>query len=104
MRLVAALVALAVAAEARASEPPVLVLIARAPIDAGALAGVLRTYLEGYSIEVEPAGDEGAPPALREQLSDARERGDSRRAVAVVRLVEGEGRIEVQLIDRLGEK
>jgi hypothetical protein len=88
---------------AGAEEPHALLLITSPPLDGRALSDVLRLYLDGYSVKVEVAEDP-APPSLPQQLEGARTAGEERRALAVVRLVPGEGRVEIQLTDRVGDK
>ncbi len=107
--LLAALVAQGPAAPASASRPGVDVAVtAAAPIDAQHLADVLRAYLDEYGVRVESAGST-APADLRRQLADARQLGERVRAMAVVRVQNGEGAggrgtVEIEIVDLATQK
>jgi hypothetical protein len=81
---------------------------AAAPIDAQHLADVLRAYLDEYGVRVESA-PAPAPGDLRRQLADARQLGERVRAMAVVRVQNGEGTggrgtVEIDIVDLATEK
>jgi len=105
--LIAALLAQAPAPPA--SQPGIDVAVtAAAPIDAQHLADVLRAYLDEYGVRVESAASP-APSDLRRQLADARQLGERVRAMAVVRVQNGQGTggrgtVEIDIVDLATEK
>lgn len=93
---------LALSAYARA-QPPVVLVTARPPLDGERLADALRTYLDGYSIDVKVGPS--AEGDLRAQLEAARAAGERVRALAVLRIADAEpATVEIQLVDRLTHK
>ncbi len=84
--------------------PDSVVVTAAAPLDSQRLADALRTYLDEFGIRVQVA-PATAGGDLRTQLDDARQLGESVRAVAVVRAErETRGEIEVELYDLATDK
>ena len=84
--------------------PDSVVVTATAPLDSQRLADALRTYLDEFGIHVQVA-PATAGGDLRTQLDDARQLGESVRAVAVVRAErETRGEIEVELYDLATDK
>jgi hypothetical protein len=76
------------------------IVVTTAPsMDAQRLADALRVYLDEFGIRVEtrPAGEAGD---LRQRIDDARQLGESLRAIAVIRAEHGaRGLVEIELID-----
>jgi hypothetical protein len=99
----------ALLAQAPASPSGIDVAVtAAAPIDAQHLADVLRAYLDEYGVRVESA-PAPATGDLRRQLADARQLGERVRAMAVVRVQNGEGTggrgtVEIDIVDLATEK
>ncbi len=84
--------------------PDSVVVTAAAPLDSQRLADALRTYLDEFGIRVQVA-PATAGGDLRTQLDDARQLGESVRAVAVVRAErETRGEVEVELYDLATDK
>ena len=80
------------------------VLVTAAPsVDAERLAYALRTYLEGFSIEVLTAPAQAAAD-LRDQLAATNSAGADVRAIAAIRVDAGAGTVEIQLVDRVSQK
>jgi len=107
--IAAPLLLAALLAQAPASPSGIDVAVtAAAPIDAQHLADVLRAYLDEYGVRVESA-PAPAPGDLRRQLADARQLGERVRAMAVVRVQNGEGTggrgtVEIDIVDLATEK
>jgi hypothetical protein len=89
---------------AYADDPHRLVVTAAPPLDADRLADVLRTYLDGYDVEVRARQ---APPSagdLRQDLAATRSAADEARAFAAVRIATDGQTVEIQLVDALAKK
>ena len=98
------MIAASLLAVLHAELPDSVVVTAAPPLDSQRLADALRTYLDefGIRVQVAPATADGD---LRTQLDDARQLGESVRAVAVVRAErEVRGEIEVELYDLATDK
>jgi hypothetical protein len=94
------------AGQAQAQGPSIdqVVVTAAPSIDAQRLADALRVYLDEFGIHVD-AGPSAEGGDLRKRLDDARQLGESVRAVAVVRAEHGaRGTVELELIDLATDK
>jgi hypothetical protein len=81
-----------------------IVVTATPSMDAQRLADALRVYLDEFGIRVE-ARAAGEADDLRKRIDDARQLGESLRAVAVVRAEHGaRGFVEIELIDLATDK
>jgi hypothetical protein len=81
-----------------------IVVTATPSMDAQRLADALRVYLDEFGIRVE-ARAAGEADDLRKRIDDARQLGESLRAVAVVRAEHGaRGAVEIELIDLATDK
>src|SRR5688572_28170928 len=92
------------AGTAAAFERPTLVVTAAPPLDVERLADLVRTYLEGYEVDVRtaPAVQAGE---MREQLAATEAAAAGARAVAAVRVAGAAGTtVEIQLVDRVTHK
>jgi hypothetical protein len=96
--------ALAVLALLRTQAVDQIVVTATPSMDAQRLADALRVYLDEFGIRVE-ARAAGEADDLRKRIDDARQLGESLRAVAVVRAAPGaRGAVEIELIDLATDK
>jgi hypothetical protein len=85
-------------------ERHILVVTAAAPLDAQQLADVLRTYLDGYDVEVRSAPAAPSAGDLRQELAATRAAADEVRAFAAIRISAQGETVEVQLADELAKK
>jgi hypothetical protein len=89
---------------ARAEERHVVVVTAAPPLDAERLADVLRTYLEGYEVEVRARAAAPTADDLRQQITATRAAAEEVRAFAAIRVASTGETVEVQLVDELAKK
>jgi hypothetical protein len=81
-----------------------IVVTTAPPLDTQRLADALRVYLGEFGIAVEVAAPDAADD-LRERISDARQLGESVRAVAVIRAQPGSpDEVEIELTDLATDK
>ncbi len=96
--------AVLLAATAGGAERHALLVTASPSLDVERLADLLRTYLDGYSVDVRTAAASEALE-LREQLAATEAAGEGVRAIASVRVAAADAStLEIQLVDRLTKK
>ncbi|HEY2744259.1 MAG TPA: hypothetical protein VGL86_06540 [Polyangia bacterium] len=96
---------LLLAVPAAHAQPGHLVVVSTvAPLDGQRLADVLRSYLDGYDVEVRAGAAPASSGDLRRDLAATGAAADDVRAFAAIRVTADGANIEIQLADALAHK